>query len=648
MVTFRFPQSCRSRRPDRATLVRLLALGLTLTAITALTTVGAAEHRYSPAFTLEQITQVRTLGDFAIAPDGSRAAYALAGHYFSFPTVPRFGEENNLHVITLATGYLVQVTSGPKPKTAPVFSPSGDTLAYESDGDIWIVDLATGKTRRVTTNAATDGSPSWSPDGRQLAFVSSRGGKADIWTTSIKGESDSVRRLASDELIKADPQWSPDGRVIAFVGKRSDEFYSQGIFTVSAAGGSPVRLTPPDRFDYAAPRWSPDGAHLAYVSDRSGFAHVWEMDGDGRHAFEFDTGEREATSPYWKVQPVWSRNGSQLLVSVNHESRFELVAIDVARRTVRTIGDGPGQFHETGWTAQNEPVYSYENAWSPPALFVGDPDRGASRQMTFSSHVVFSREHMTAGQRVSFAASDGLVLHGSLLKPTALAPGERRPALVLLHPNGYGQFYDHWAPFYQYLAQSGYVVLLFDQRGSAGYGRAFREAQIGAWGTKTFDDVRTAAAYIRQLPFVDPGHVGVLGMSYGGYQALLAYTKTPDLFQAVVDIAGNSDRRGERGDKYRELQIGSTEAADPDLYRRISPITSAADATAPLLIIQGEADRNVAPEQTYRLVNALDDLGKRYELFMYPGEPHALNEPAHQLDSYRQIVRFFGSYLQPR
>src|SRR5262249_36988889 len=161
-------------------------------------------------------------------------------------------------------------------------------------------------------------------------------------------------------------------------------------------------------------------------------------------------------------------------------------------------------------------------------------------------------------ERVSFPSLDGLMMHGSLLKPPSLASGEKRPALVLLHPNGYGQFYDHWAPFYQYLSQSGYIVLLFDQRGSAGYGRTFREAQIGAWGTKTFDDVKAAAAFMRGLPSVDPARLGVLGMSYGAYQALLAYTKTPSLFQAIVDIAGNSDRRGDRGDKYRELQIGAT------------------------------------------------------------------------------------------
>src|SRR5215813_10244956 len=79
--------------------------------------------RYVPAFTLEQITQVRTLGQFAIAPGGTRVAFGLAGHYFGFATIPRFGEENNLRVIDLPTGAMRQVTSGSQAKTSPVFSP---------------------------------------------------------------------------------------------------------------------------------------------------------------------------------------------------------------------------------------------------------------------------------------------------------------------------------------------------------------------------------------------------------------------------------------------------------------------------------------------------------------------------------------------
>src|SRR5262249_47011795 len=115
----------------------------------ATTLLGAGEHAV-PRFTLEPLAQTRTLGPFAISPDGTKVASPIAGYYRGFPLIPRFGEENNIRVVSLDTGEIVQVTSGPLPKTNPVFSPSGDRIAFESENDIWIADVASGATKRLT------------------------------------------------------------------------------------------------------------------------------------------------------------------------------------------------------------------------------------------------------------------------------------------------------------------------------------------------------------------------------------------------------------------------------------------------------------------------------------------------------------------
>jgi dipeptidyl aminopeptidase/acylaminoacyl peptidase len=610
-------------------------------------TVGLrGEHdRYRPRFTLDQIVQVRTLGHFAIAPDGARVAYALAGHYFGFPTVPRFGHENNLRILSLATGDIQWLTSGAFAKTGPVFSPDGRRVAFESEDDVWIVNVADGRTTRVTTEAARDRKITWAPDGGHVAFVSNRGGGTDLWIASVAGERHGLRRLTHSADLEDDPQWSPDGATLLFVARSREEYYSKGVFSASAEGGPSVRLTPPDAFDHFAPRWSADGRQIAFLSDRTNFVHVWTMRPDGSGAREFDTGPHEATSPHWTVQPIWSRDGRRILTSVNREGSFDLVVLSMDDGSVETIGSGSGQHHEVGWTRDGSAIYSYENAWSPPDLFL-KPIGSGPRRLTSSSHVVFQQQHFADVRRVRFPSLDGLEIPGFLVTPTGLRLGERLPAIVNLHPNGYGQFYDHWNPFLHYLAQSGYVMLLVDQRGSAGYGRVFREAQRGAWGTKTFDDVKAAARFIRAQPFVDPHGVGVLGLSFGGYQALLALTKTPDLFKAGVDLAGPTDKRSPFVDHYNALQIGATEAEDPALYDRISPMKSIGDLRAPLLVLHGDADRNVVIEFTHRLIDELERQHKTYEAKIYPGEAHGLADPAHQLDAYRRIVAFFDRYLK--
>ena len=615
-----------------------------LAAVSPRPVAGNGPVRFKPAFTLEQAVAVRTIGPVAVSPDGRVAAFSLAGHYFGFPVVPRFGGDNNLRVVSLDTGEIRWATSGPFQKTGAVFSPGSDRLAFESEGDIWIVRLRDGQATRVTVNGAQDRAATWSPDGRRLAFVSNRGGRSEIWTTSAEGERHGLVRLTSDGMTKDDPQWSPDGGTVVYAAKGPLDFYSQGVFTVPAAGGAPRRLTPEDEFDHSRARWSPDGRRLAFLSDRSGYMNVWVMAMDGSAPRHLDSGPHDSTSPHFDVTPVWSRAGREILVSFNREGRYDLAVIPVESGRARVVRSGPGQYHEAGWRHDGAIVYTYENAWAPPDLFVGDAG-GAARQLTFSSHITFREEHTAKIERVRFTSTDGLAIPGFVLTPRELRAGERRPAIVALHPNGYGQFYDHWNPFFHYLAQSGYVLVLVDQRGSSGYGRAFRKAQIGNWGTGTFEDVKAAAAFVKSLPYVGPERVGVMGLSFGGYQTLLALMMTPDLFTAGIDLMGPTDRRGRRGDKYRELQIGAKEEDDPALYERVSPITAVSRLRAPLLIIHSDADRNVAPEDTYRLVDELERHGKPFDVVMYPGEAHGLADPDHQLDSYRRMLGFFDRWL---
>src|SRR5690554_1497508 len=141
---------------------------------------------------------------------------------------------------------------------------------------------------------------------------------------------------------------------------------------------------------------------------------------------------------------------------------------------------------------------------------------------------------------VAFRAGDGLEMEAFLTIPHGDVD---RPLVVLPHggPIGIADTL-HFDPEVQFIASLGYAVLRVNFRGSAGYGRAFREAGHGNLGTLIEDDIDAAIRHVLERYSLDAERMCVVGSSYGGYSALVAAVRWPERFRCVVSIAGVSDR----------------------------------------------------------------------------------------------------------
>jgi len=215
-------------------------------------------------------------------------------------------------------------------------------------------------------------------------------------------------------------------------------------------------------------------------------------------------------------------------------------------------------------------------------------------------------------------AADGLEIHNQLFLPKNLKPGERRPAIVFVHGGPqrqmmpayhYMQFY-HWAyGINQWLADQGYVVLSINYRLGIGYGRSFRmAANAGAAGNSEYQDVVAGGKYLQTRPDVDPNRVGIWGLSYGGLLTSEALARNSDIFKAGVDLAGV------------HLEGNSL---DPESVSYKSSAISAIDGwKSPVLLIQGDDDRNVAFSQMVGLIQLLRQRDVYYELIVFPDDVH--------------------------
>jgi dipeptidyl aminopeptidase/acylaminoacyl peptidase len=190
------------------------------------------------------------------------------------------------------------------------------------------------------------------------------------------------------------------------------------------------------------------------------------------------------------------------------------------------------------------------------------------------------------------------------------------------------------------------VVLSVNYRSGIGYGEEFREApHYGATGASEFNDVMAAGLYERGRPDVDPARIGLWGGSYGGYLTALGLARASELFAAGVDLHGVHDWNLEINNVARpyepEKRLETARVAFES-----SPMSSVATWRSPVLLIQGDDDRNVTFAQTVQLAEALRKQGVHVEQLIFPDEVHDFLVHAHWLAAYNAADSFLGRFLE--
>ncbi|HEX3714248.1 MAG TPA: S9 family peptidase [Trebonia sp.] len=276
-------------------------------------------------------------------------------------------------------------------------------------------------------------------------------------------------------------------------------------------------------------------------------------------------------------------------------------------------------------------------------------------RLLFEARPALSGYQLAAMEPFSFAARDGLVVHGYLTFPPGLGR-ENLPAVVNVH--GGPQTRDTWGyhPEAQWLANRGYLCVQVNYRGSTGYGKSFVAAGDREWGGKMHDDLVDAVGYVVGQGWADPSLVAIYGGSYGGYAALVGAAFTPGVFACAVDIVGPSNLKTLLetippywtpmiAQLYR--RVGNPKTDEEFLWSR-SPLSRAHDITIPLLIAQGANDPRVKQAESEQIVAALTDAGIEHEYMLFPDEGHGFAKPENRIKFYTAAERFLAKYLGGR
>lgn len=238
-------------------------------------------------------------------------------------------------------------------------------------------------------------------------------------------------------------------------------------------------------------------------------------------------------------------------------------------------------------------------------------------------------------------------LVASIRTPRALDAARRYPVLFHVYGGpgsrsvrdafGGGHLFD------AVLAEAGFVVVRVDGRGTSGRGKAFETQVHRRLGALEVEDLVSAVARLASEPWFDRDRVGVFGWSYGGYLAALAACRAPHTFRAAAAMAPVTDWRL-YDSIYTERYMDGPDA-NAEGYATAAVTRWAKDARDGLLLVHGLADDNVHVAHTWRLVDALVQAKRPFDLAVLPGEGHGFASREARRDVHRRILEHFRRRL---
>jgi dipeptidyl aminopeptidase/acylaminoacyl peptidase len=261
-------------------------------------------------------------------------------------------------------------------------------------------------------------------------------------------------------------------------------------------------------------------------------------------------------------------------------------------------------------------------------------------------------------RKVGYPATDRLTIPAYLFSPFDTT--SRRPVLFFVHGGIHSDFGLGHLPQVRDLVERGYVIVAPEYRGSTGYGRRFYDAID--YGGLEVDDVISARDYLaREVPWADLNRAAVMGYSHGGYIALLAVIRRPDLFRAAVahvPVADLPARMRTHSEAYQALfaaqpAYGSTLEANPRPYIERSPSSHARALRTPVLVHAADNDQDVFIIENRILRDSMIAAGKdtlglyTYREWHNPPGGHSFGvlDTVEGRESWRETLAFLARHL---
>jgi dipeptidyl aminopeptidase/acylaminoacyl peptidase len=416
------------------------------------------------------------------------------------------------------------------------------------------------------------------------------------------------------------------------------------LVRVELSSGERVVLADDPAAELERPAISPDGSAVAFTRET-----ISAPDRAPRTTLQYLRFGQEPVTvaeewDRWPASVTWSLDGTELIVTADHNGRAPVFVVDVSDSTVTQLTDDDFAYTDVV-AAPAGVLFALRSSYkSPPHPVRIDPG-GA---VTVLGCVELPALPGTLTD-VATTTPDGTRVRSWLVLPAGDAPA---PLLLWIHGGPLGSWNGwswRWNPWL--MAARGYAVLLPDPALSTGYGQRFVERGWGGWGDAPFGDLMAATDTACAHPGVDASRTAAMGGSFGGYMANWIAGQT-GRFAAIVTHASlwALDQFGPTTDAayfwHREMT--------PKMAAENSPHRFVGSITTPMLVIHGDNDYRVPIGEALRLwyellassgLPAAADGTSPHRFLYFPSENHWVLTPQHTKIWYQTVTAFLAEHV---
>ena len=649
-------------------------------------------------FELEDIFALQYANDIQISPDGKQIVYRKMGY-----DIMSDKNVGNLWILNTDGSGHQKLTLKDANETSPRWSPSGDRIAFVSQGnkgsEIFIYWTQTAKMARMTQLPQNPSSLTWSPNGLQLAFSmfvpslppviakipkSPKGAK---WakkpriTDRLNHESDGkgyiptgfshlfimpssgglVKQVSSGNFHhRGSISWSKDSTTLYFSANRKPDweydFRNSEIYKINLNDGQILPLTERDGPD-SAPSISPNGKMIAFIgfddkreAYQNRLLYLMDIEGSEKRLISQNI-NASISSIKWDAESKglyfnYDQHGNGKIGYLSTNGKFKKITDNRGGTTLgRPYSSGMFSVSKNGKLA-----YTYSRPNHPADIATVDHNGQNWKRLTDFNQALFAFKKPGKVEELWYTSSvDGRKLQGWIVYPPDYDSSKKYPFMVENHGGPISNYGDRYSIEMQLYAAAGYIVFYPNPRGSTSYGEEFANLLLNNYPGEDYNDVMDGVDTCIAKGIAHEDQLFVAGGSAGGIMSAWMIGKNSRFEAAVVvkpvmnwtsKLLVADNYYGYTNSRY-EGQVWE----NPTSYWNFSPISLVGNIQTPTMVMVGMNDLRTPPSEAKQLYHALKLRKIPTVLVEIPEASHGIaKRPSNLMTKVAHTLAWFEKY----